>query len=59
MDLRIGHRIEAGRRSESHIFIKSVIKMIKKKTCYSIYDKVHCIMKNISQIETPVSYYLK
>jgi hypothetical protein len=39
MDLRIGHRIEAGRRSESHIFIKSVNKMIKK-TCYSIYDKV-------------------
>lgn len=31
MDLRIGHRIEAGRRSESHILIKSVIKMIKKK----------------------------
>jgi hypothetical protein len=58
MDLRIGHRIGAGRRSESHIFIKSVIKMIKKN-CYSIYDKVHCIMKNISQIETPVSYYLK
>jgi hypothetical protein len=27
----MGHRIEDGHRSESHIFIKSVIKMKKKK----------------------------